>query len=165
MRARRIDHGGRCALEHDLAAVAAAVWSQIDHPVGVCDDIEVVLDHDHRAGALVDQAVQHVEQARDIAGVQADRRLVQDIDHTLAMQVSGQLDPLAFAAGQAAERLSQPEAIEADVDDGAQDRRYRAVAGKELQCLAGCHLQDVADCLGVEVVGEDVVGEPATGLR
>src|SRR5690606_19068931 len=35
------------AFELDLATVATAAWSEIDHPVGEIDQVEVVLDHDH----------------------------------------------------------------------------------------------------------------------
>ena len=46
----------RRALEHDPPALAAAFGAQVDDPVGVADDVQVVLDDDHRVAA-VDQPV------------------------------------------------------------------------------------------------------------
>jgi hypothetical protein len=39
---------GRCAFEHDPAAVVAGAGAEVDDPVGVCHDRLVVLDHDDR---------------------------------------------------------------------------------------------------------------------
>jgi len=38
-------HFLRRARHHDLAALIAAFWSQVDHPIAAADHIEVVLDH------------------------------------------------------------------------------------------------------------------------
>src|SRR5471030_1943269 len=42
---------------NDLAAARTTLWTEVDHPVGRLDHVEVVLDHDHRV-ALVDQSVE-----------------------------------------------------------------------------------------------------------
>jgi diacylglycerol O-acyltransferase / wax synthase len=61
------------------AAAVAALGAEVDDPVGGLDDVEVVLDHDDRV-ALVDQAVQHVEQLADVVEVQPGGRLVEDVE-------------------------------------------------------------------------------------
>ncbi len=61
MRPNRSSHLFRRALGNHLAAGLAALRPQIDDPVGCLDDVEIVLDHDH-AVALVDQAVQHLQE-------------------------------------------------------------------------------------------------------
>src|SRR5512133_988413 len=45
----------------ELAARLAAFRPEVDHPVGLLDHVEVVLDHDHRVAA-VDEALQRLEQ-------------------------------------------------------------------------------------------------------
>ena len=35
-----------CSFSNNLAAAFAALWTQIDYPVGALDHIEIVLDHD-----------------------------------------------------------------------------------------------------------------------
>ncbi len=44
------------ALEDKLAALTATVGTEVDDPVGVAHDVEVVLDHDHRV-ARVHEAI------------------------------------------------------------------------------------------------------------
>ena len=63
----------------DQTAAGAAFGTHIDHPVGRFDDVEVMLDHDHRV-AGVDQPVQHLQQVLHIGEMQAGRRFVKDID-------------------------------------------------------------------------------------
>ena len=46
------------SLGDDRAAAVAALGTEVDDPVGRLDDVEVVLDHEHRV-ALVDEALQH----------------------------------------------------------------------------------------------------------
>ena len=53
----------RGALGDDQAAAGAALRAHVDDPVGGLDDVEVVLDDDHRV-ALVDQALQHPSSLR-----------------------------------------------------------------------------------------------------
>jgi DMSO/TMAO reductase YedYZ heme-binding membrane subunit len=65
----RGQRGGR-ALEHDAAAVVAGAGTEVDHPIGPGDDVEVVLDHDHRA-ATVDEPVEQADEVVDVGHVQA----------------------------------------------------------------------------------------------
>src|SRR6187549_2462295 len=55
--ARRVPcHLLRCARGDHLAAAGSALGPEVDDPVGALDDVEVVLDHDHRV-ALLDETV------------------------------------------------------------------------------------------------------------
>ena len=65
----------------DLAAAVAALGAEVDDPVGGLDDVEVVLDDDHRV-ALLDQLVEHLEQLADVLEVQAGGRLVEDVERS-----------------------------------------------------------------------------------
>ena len=48
------------AFDDDVAAAIAAFRSEIDDPVGVLDDIEIMLNHEHGIAAF-DKAIEHVE--------------------------------------------------------------------------------------------------------
>ena len=66
------------ALEHHLAAGASGARAEVDHVVGDRDRLRLVLHDEHRI-ALVPQPQQQVVHPRDVMGVQADRRLVEDV--------------------------------------------------------------------------------------
>ena len=63
----------------DAAPLVAALGPEVHDEVRGLDDIQVVLD-DHDRIALVDELVQHLEQAPDVGEVQSGRRLVQDVE-------------------------------------------------------------------------------------
>src|SRR5690606_12550853 len=65
----------------DLAAVHARAWAQVDDVVGRAHRLLVVLDDDERVTEVA-QVVKRAKQALVVARVQADRRLVQDVEHT-----------------------------------------------------------------------------------
>ena len=68
----------RRALGHDAPAALPALGSEIDNPVGVRPDVEIVLDHHHRI-AGVHQSVQHPQQLFHVRHVQADRGLIEHV--------------------------------------------------------------------------------------
>ncbi len=67
------------ALGDDLTAAETTLGAHVDDPVGALDDVEVVLDDDDRV-ALVDEALDDLEQLADVLEVQTGRRLVEDVD-------------------------------------------------------------------------------------
>jgi hypothetical protein len=99
----------------------AGAGADVDHVVGGADRVLVVLDHDHRV-AEVAQALERFEQARIVALVQADRGLVEHIEHAgeARADLRGEPDALALAARQRARRARQREIFEADIDQEAQ---------------------------------------------
>ena len=88
-------------LGHHLAAEAPGARAQVDDMVGRADRVLVVLHHDHRV-AEVAQALQRAEQPLVVALVQADARLVEDVEHAdqPGADLGGQADPLRLAAGE-----------------------------------------------------------------
>ena len=100
-RGRVGDDLGRRALGDDAAAVHAGARAHVDDVVGGEDGVAVVLDDDHRV-AEVAQALQRVEQARVVALVQADRRLVEHVEHAAqaGADLRRQADALPLAARQ-----------------------------------------------------------------
>ena len=84
--------------EHDCTALAAAFRTHVDDPIGVFDDVQIMLDDDHRV-ACIHQTIDDFQQVTDIRHVQARGRLVHHVDAALLVQFAGKLDALAFAAG------------------------------------------------------------------
>ena len=114
------DVGGR-ALRDDMAAMHAGAGADIEHMIGEPDGVLVMLDHDHGV-AEVAQPLQRFQQPRIVALVQADRGLVQHIEHAgqPRADLRGQPDALAFAAGQGAGGARQRQVIQADVEQERQ---------------------------------------------
>ena len=94
----------------------AGAGADVDDIIGGPDRVLVVLDHDHRIAEPA-QAPQRVEEARVVALVEADRRLVEHIEHAgeARADLRGEPDALALAARQRARRARQRQIVEADV--------------------------------------------------
>ena len=89
-----------CAGGDDLAAAAAAFRAEVDDPVGVLNDIEVVFD-DNQWMASFDKAVEDVQQFLHVSDVQAGRWLIEHVQHGALLPSSkftGDLDALRFSA-------------------------------------------------------------------
>ena len=101
----------------DLAAVLAGARADVDHPVGDPDGVLVVLDDDEGV-AQVAEPDQRLDQPVVVALVQADRRLVEDVEHAdqPGTDLGGEPDPLRLAAGQRAGGPVQREVVQADVE-------------------------------------------------
>ena len=86
---------------HDVPAADARPGTEIDDVVGRPHRVFVVLDHDHGV-ALVAEPGKRFQQAVVVARVQADRRLVENVQHAHqpAADLPGQPDALHFAAGE-----------------------------------------------------------------
>ena len=101
---------GMCAdllrrpLGYQLSPGVAALRPQIDEPVGALDDVQVVLDHQHRV-PRVHQPLQNLQQLVHVGEMEAGGGLVQDVEGVPRGdlgQLGGQLDPLRLPAGQRA---------------------------------------------------------------
>ncbi len=66
------------AFGDQLAAAVAAFRTQVDQPVGDLDDVQVMLDDQHRV-AGIHQALKDLDQLVHVGGMQADRGLVQHV--------------------------------------------------------------------------------------
>ena len=96
----------------------AGAGADIDDIIREPDRILVMLDDDHRV-ADVAQMDERFEKARIVALMQADRRLVEHIEHAgeARADLRGEPDALAFAAGQRARHAREIEIVEADIDE------------------------------------------------
>ena len=95
-----LDLLGRAAAVISPPTVARA-GAEVDQVIGRLDDLAVVLDQDQRV-AQVAEVPQRAEQPGVVARVQADRRLVEHVEHAgqAAADLAGQPDALALAAGE-----------------------------------------------------------------
>ena len=129
----------------------AALRAQIDEPVGGLDDIQIVLDDQHRVPG-VHQPLQHLQQLLHIVGVQTRGGLVQNIEGAArgtAGQLRGQLHPLGLAAGEGGGGLAQLHIAQSHIAEGPKlfgDPRHR---GKKGQRLLRRHIQHVSDALAL----------------
>ena len=129
----------------------AALGAEVDELVGGLDHVEVVLDHDHRV-ALLDQAVEDLEQPLDVGEVQAGGRLVEDVERVAGGdlgELGRELDPLRLAAGELRRRLAEADVVEADVVQGLQPPGDLRDRREELDRLADRHLEHVGDRLAL----------------
>ena len=121
----------RRARRGDRPAELARAGPEVDQVVGRLDHLAVVLDQDQRV-AQVAEVPQRREQPGVVARVQADRRLVEHVEHAgqPAADLAGQADPLALAAGKRGRAARQREVVEADVDEELQAGRGSRAPGR-----------------------------------
>jgi hypothetical protein len=105
----------------DLAAVLPRSRADVDDPVGGGDGVLVVLDDDEGV-AEVAQPHQGLDEPVVVALVQADRGLVEDVEHAhqAGPDLGRQADALGLAAGQRARRAIERQVVESHVDEEAQ---------------------------------------------
>ena len=109
-------HVARRALGDDLAAVLAGAGPHVHDPVGRAHHLLVVLDHEHGV-AEVAQPLERRDQPAVVALVQADRRLVEDVEHAdeLRADLRRQPDALRLAARERLRGAVEREVADADV--------------------------------------------------
>ena len=161
----------------DLAAVLPRPGPDVDDPVGGADRLLVVFDDQDRV-AEIPQPGERGDQLCVVALVQADRRLVEDVQdaHQAGPDLRGQSDALGLAAGQRLAGAIERQVIEPHVDEEAKPGRdllqdlagdgslaLRQPLGQMGDPLAGRRdrqLGDMPDVPAVDRDGEDLRLEP-----
>src|SRR5271170_2995334 len=103
------------ALSDDAASVFAALGAEIDDPVGVADDVEVVFDDDDGV-AEIGQAVQDLKKPADIVKMQAGGGFNEEVERSSGLtlgELAGEFHALRFAAGKCGCGLSEMDVAEA----------------------------------------------------
>ena len=92
----------------------------VDHPVGGTDGVFVVLDDDERVAQVL-EADERLDEPVIVALVQADRRLVEDVQHAdeAGPDLRGQTNALGLAAGKRPGGAIEAEVVETDVEQEA----------------------------------------------
>ena len=124
--AGKILAGERCGIRGDflgraggdeISAGVAGAGAEIDHVVGAANRFFVVLD-DEDGVAEVAQGFERAEQAAIVARVQADGRLVENVEDAAQARADlrGQADALGFAAGERGGGTVESEIAEAHIE-------------------------------------------------
>jgi hypothetical protein len=82
-----------------MASSPACFRPKIDHPIDHANDLEIVLDDDHRV-ALVDESIQQIHQLIDIIEMQSGCRFIEHkecFSGRWTNQFGRQFDSLRFA--------------------------------------------------------------------
>jgi hypothetical protein len=61
-----------------MPAFVSAFGTEVNNPIGVFDDIQMMLNHQNRVAA-VNQFIQNAQQFFNVVKVKPDRRLVKDV--------------------------------------------------------------------------------------
>ena len=109
--------------EKQIAAEFAGAGAEIDHGIGCFDGVGIVLDDEHGV-AQVAKRFEDVDQALGVARMQADRRLIENVERADEMRTErrGELDALRFAAGKRGGQTVERQVIEADFVEKLQAR-------------------------------------------
>ena len=143
----------RSADGHHLTATFAALRTEVDDPVGGFDDIEIVLDHDHRV-APVDQCMEHGEKLVDIVEVKTGGRLIEEIQRLAGGtfgKLARQLDPLGLTARQGGSGLPKVEVSEADRYQGVQNTNNLRHGAENFSRLMDREVEALGDAQALEV--------------
>ena len=105
-------------------AELAGARSDVHDEVGQANRLLVVLDDDDRV-AEVAQALERRDEAAVVALVQADRRLVEHVEHAdeVAADLAGQADALGLAARERRRRAAERQVVETHVRSGRSGAR------------------------------------------
>ena len=105
-----------CTLEDHVPAVLARARTEVDDVVGRANRLLVVLDDDDGVAEIA-QARERRQQLAVVALMQADRRLVEHVQHAgeVRADLRGEPDALPFAAGQRRGAAIEREVADADV--------------------------------------------------
>src|SRR5216684_2917184 len=107
------------SLGDDAPAAFTAFGAEVDDPVSLFDDVEMVLDDQHGV-AEIDEALQDVEKFSHVVEVQAGGGLVEDVERASCLsfrELACQLDALRFAAGERGGGLAEGDVAETDFDE------------------------------------------------
>lgn len=134
---------------HDLPAKVSSLGSQVDDPVRVFDDVEVVFDDDNRVAA-VHEAVEDFEELFDVVEVEAGRRFVEEVERAAriaARKLGGEFDALGFAAGERGRGLAERDVRKADIHQDGGPIMDRRDVFEELVRFFNRQIQDVTNAL------------------
>ena len=139
-----------------MPAAHAGTRAEVHDVVGGAHGVLVMLHHQDRV-AHVAQGFQRLQEPLVVAWMQADARLVEDVQHAheAATDLTGQPDALGLAAGERGRAAVEREIVQADVEEEA------GAAAQFLHDLGGDDLLDGGKP-GLQGAGEEG-GELAHG--
>ncbi len=114
-------HGLDVTVGHNFAATDPRTGPEVDDMIGRPHRLFVMFHNDDGVAGVA-EAGERIQQAAIVAGMQADGRFVQDVQHAhqAAADLAGQADTLRFTAGQRRGGAVQREIVEPDVQQEAE---------------------------------------------
>ena len=105
----------------NLAAELSGAGTEVENIIGCGDGVGVVLDHQDRV-AQIAQALEDFDEPVRVARMQADGRLVENVERADQMRAErrGELNALGLAAGERGGQAVERKIIEADFIEEAQ---------------------------------------------
>ncbi len=140
------------ALGDDEAAIFSAFGAEVDDPVGITNDVEIVLDDDDGV-AEVGEAMQYVEQLAYVVKVKAGGGLVQKVKGASGLslgKLASELHALRFATAEGGGGLAEVDVAQADVDEGLQLLIHLRDVGEYGQSIFNGEVEYVGDGVSVE---------------
>ena len=134
--------------EH-LSTSTATFGAHIDDPVGLSDDIEVMLDDDNSITA-VNKFLEHLHENADVLKVETGGGFVEDIDGLARVffgQFGSQFDALALTTGKGGGRLAYLDIAETNVLDGLDLVEDIGHVLEELHSLVDGHIEHIGNRL------------------
>src|SRR6266852_2519523 len=106
---------GRLAVRDKVTAGIARSWAEVDDEVGAANGVFIVFDDEHGVAEIA-KLLEGAEQASVVAGVQADGRLVENVQDAAEARADlrGEADAMGFAAGERGGGTAEAEIAEAD---------------------------------------------------
>src|SRR5207249_7744990 len=104
---------------HKAAALRSSLRSEIDDPVRCLNDVEMMLDNDHRVSKVC-QPTENVQKLFNIIEMQASRGFVENIksfSRCAPAQFFRQFNPLSFTAGQCGCRLAKTDVTQSHINE------------------------------------------------
>ena len=152
-----------------MPAVLARARPHVDEPVGGAHHLFVVLDHEHRVAEIA-QTLEGADQLVVVALVQADRRLVEDVEHAheLRSDLGREPQTLRLATRERRGRAVELQVADTDVveegepfpdllDDPGADQLFglgQLQPVEELEGAGDRHLRELVDVLLADRNGE-----------
>src|SRR3989442_4366744 len=107
------------ALGGDAAVAFAAFGTEVNDPIGLLDNVEMVLDDAHGV-TEIKEALQSVEKFSDVVEVQARRGLVENVERAAGLafgKFARELDALGLASGKSCGGLAERDITETHFDE------------------------------------------------
>lgn len=132
---------------NDLPSPSATLGPEVDNPIGLFDDIKVVLDQNHRV-TEIDQSLQNFYELFHIRKMETRGGFVNHINRlpsaTLG-EFEGQLDPLSFPARKGECRLPQLDIPKTNGLEGSQFMSNWGDTHEKLRRFVDGHLEHLVD--------------------
>src|SRR5436309_16042219 len=133
----------RSPRHHKAAALRSSLRSEIDDPVRCLNDVEMMLDNDHRVSKVC-QPAENVQKLFNIIEMQTSGGFVENIksfSRGAPAQFYCQFNPLSVTAGQCGCRLAKTDVTQSNVDQCLLFGMDLGNVTHHPQCICNCGIE------------------------